>query len=218
METYLTLFNIPNSSVQLAGQSLKRVLTVAVTPGMYPNIWRKHRKIPDTDGDLLHAVWEEGIEEDELARVLAVKMQIARPQKEKGKEAAPKGKPEQMATTAKEKQGPAVSTGGTVPNKNDKFPVQEILWKSFKPAMKDIQVEVVCEYRQNDADCRRCGRDRYKRRACFASTTSKGTKLPSPPKMPTKRASVLERRGHRTMSQGKRKTSLWQLRPDQRRL
>ena len=90
MQTYLARFNELNSRVQLTGQSLKRVLTTAVTPDMYRNIWRKFGKIPDTDGDLLHAVWEAGIEEEELARVLAAKKQIARPQKEKEKEAAPK--------------------------------------------------------------------------------------------------------------------------------
>ena len=127
---------------------------------MYRNIWRMYGKTPDTDGDLLHAVREAGIEEEELARALAAKKQIARPQKEKEKEAAPKGKLEQKALPAKEKlRGPAVSTGGMGPNKNDKFPEQEILWESFKAAMKDITEEEASEYRQNDADCRRWGRD-----------------------------------------------------------
>ena len=67
MQTYLARFNERNSRVQLTGQSLKRVLTAAVTPDMYRDIWMKYGKIPDTDGDLLHAVWEAGIKEDELA-------------------------------------------------------------------------------------------------------------------------------------------------------
>ena len=67
MQTYLARFNELNSRVQLSGQSLNRVLTAAVTPDMYRNIWRKHGKIPDTNADLLHAVWEAGIEEEELA-------------------------------------------------------------------------------------------------------------------------------------------------------
>ena len=54
--------------------------------------------------------------------------------------------------------------------------------------MKDKPDEEGSEYRQNDADCRRCGRDGHKTRACFAQTTSNGTKLHSPQKMPTKRA------------------------------
>ena len=123
MHTYLARFNKLNSYVQLTGQFLKRVLNVAVTPDMYRNIWRKHGNIPDTNGDLLHAVQEAGIEEEELARALAAKKQVTCHQKEKEKEAAPTGKPEQKAATAKEKErGPAVTTGGTGPNKNDKFP------------------------------------------------------------------------------------------------
>ena len=95
---------------------------------MYRNIWRKYGRIPDTYGDLLHAVRAAGIEEEELARALAAKKQIARPQKEKEKEVVPKGKTEQKAAQAKEKEKrPAVSTGGKGPNINDKFPEQAIL-------------------------------------------------------------------------------------------
>ena len=97
---------------------------------MYRNIWRKHGKIPDIDGYLLHAVREAGIEEEELARALAAKKQISRPQKEKEKEAAPKGKPKQKVAQTKE-QGPVVTTSGKGPNINDKFPKQEILRESF---------------------------------------------------------------------------------------
>ena len=80
--------------------------------------------------------------------------------------------------------------GGTGLNKNDKFPEQEILWESFKAAMKDVPEDEASNHKQNDADCRRCGRDGPKTRACFIQTTSKGTKLPPPPKIPTKRASA----------------------------
>ena len=58
---------------------------------MYRNIWRKYGKIPDANRDLLHTVREVGKEEEELARALVAKKQIARPQKEKEKEAARKG-------------------------------------------------------------------------------------------------------------------------------
>ena len=56
--------------------------------------------------------------------------------------------------------------------------------------MKDVPEDEASDYRTNESDCRRCGRDGHKTRACFAQTTSKGTKLPPLPKMPTKRASA----------------------------
>ena len=90
MQTYLDRFNELNSRVQLSGQSLTRVLMAAITPDMYRNIWRKYGKIPGTDGDLLHAVQEAVIEEEELSQALVAKKLIARPQKEKEKEATPK--------------------------------------------------------------------------------------------------------------------------------
>ena len=187
MQTYPPLFNELNSRVQLSRQSLRRVLTAAVTPDMYRNIWRKYGKISDADADLLNTVRDAGIEEEELVRALVAKKQIADPQKEKGKEAVPKGKAEQKVVKTQEtERGPAVSTGGTGPSQNDKFAEQEILWESFKAAMKDIPEEEASKYRHNDADCRRKGTDGHKTTACFAPTTSNGTKLPQPPKTPTK--------------------------------
>ena len=44
---------------------------------MYKNIWRKHGGIPDNDADLLNAVREAGIEEEELARALVAKKSMA---------------------------------------------------------------------------------------------------------------------------------------------
>ena len=125
---------------------------------MYRNIWRKYGKIPDADADLMQAMRKVGLEEEELTRALLAKKSMFHPQKEKEKEAAHKGKQEQKATTAKEKEkAPAVPTGGLGPNKNDKFPEQEILWESFRAAIKDTPEEQFVEHRKKEADCRRCG-------------------------------------------------------------
>ena len=189
MQTYIARFNELNSRVQLTGQSPKRVLSAAVTPDMYRNIWRKYGKIPDTDRDQLHEVREAGIQEEELVGELAATKQIARPPKEKEKEDPPKGMPEEKVAQTKE-MGAAVPTGGKGPNINDKLPEQEILWESFKAAMKDVPEDEAGNYRTSEADCRRCRRDGHKTRACYAQTTSKGTKLHSPPKKLTNRASA----------------------------
>ena len=82
------------------------------------------------------------------------------------------------------------TTSGKGPNINDKFPEQEILSESFKAAMQDVPEDEEGDYRTNESDCRRCGRDEHKSTAYFAQTTCTGTKLPPPPKMPTKRVSA----------------------------
>ena len=134
---------------------------------------------------------EVGIEEEELARALLAKKSIAHSQKEKEKEAALKERLEQKATIAKEREkAPAVSTGGLGPNKNDKFPQRKILWESFRAAIKDTSEGEFEEHRKKEVDCRRCGRDGHKTRACYAQTTLAGTKLPPPPKMPSRKAAV----------------------------
>ena len=192
IQTFLAKFNELNSRVHLSGQALKRVLVTAMSHDMHKSIWRKHGKIPDNDADLLQAVREAGIEEEELARAIIAKKSMVRPQKEKEKEAVPKGKTEQKAVKATDKeQSPVKGTGGTGPAVKDKYPEQEILWGSFAETVKSVPDDEFKTHREKDADCRRCGRDGHKTRACFAQTTAKGTKLPPPPKLPSGKASAI---------------------------
>ena len=104
IQTFLARFNVLNSGVYLSGQVLKRVLVTAMSHDMHKSIRRKHGKIPNNDADLLQAVWKAGIEEEELARAITAKKSIVQPQKEKEKEAIPKGKTEQKATKDTEKE------------------------------------------------------------------------------------------------------------------
>ena len=113
---------------------------------------------------------------------------MARPQKEK--DAAPKG--EQKPVKGKEKEkAPEKASGGMGPAVKDKYPDQEILWGSFSEATKGVPEKEFATHREKDADCRRCGRDGYKTRACYAQTTIAGTKLAPPPKLPSGKASAI---------------------------
>ena len=192
IQMFLAKFNELNSRVHLSGQALKRTLTVAMSNDMHKSIWRKHGKIPDKDADLLQAVREVGIEEEELARATIAKKARACTQKEKEKEAVPKGKTEPKADKAKEKEKtPAKVTGGTGPAVKDKYPDQEILWGSFAEAVKGVTDNEFPKHREEDADCRRCRRNGHKTRACFAQMTNGGTKLPHLPKLPSGKASAI---------------------------
>ena len=120
--TYLASFNELNSRVQLSGQSLKRVRTAAVTPEMYWNIWRKYGTISDSNADLLHAVREAGIEEEELARALSTKKQIARPQKEKERKLLLKGNRSRKPPRPRKRKGALLSPQGErAPTKTTNF-------------------------------------------------------------------------------------------------
>ena len=192
IQTFLAKFNELNSRVHLSGQALKRALTVAMSNNIHKSIWRKHGKIADNDADLLQAVREVGIEEEELARATTAKKAMAHPQKEKEKEAVLKGKMELKADKAKEREkAPAKATGGTGPAVKDKYPDQEILCGSFAEAVKGTTENKFVKYREDDANCRRCGRNVHKTRACFAQTTNEGTKLPPSPKLPSGKASAI---------------------------
>ena len=117
---------------------------------------------------------------------------MAHPQKEKEEEAAPKGKTQQKAAKATEKeQASGKGTGGTGPGVKDKYLDQEILWGSFAEAVKNVPDDEFKQYREEDTDCRRCGRNGHKRRACFTQTMQKGTKLPPLPKLPAGKASAI---------------------------
>ena len=162
IQTFLARFNELNSRVHLSGQALKRVLVTAMSHDIlvHKSIWRKHSKIPDNNADLLQAVREAGIEEEELARAITAKKSMAQPQKEKEKKVVPKWKTEQKAAKATEKeQSPVKGTGGTGPAVKDKYPEQEILWGSVAEAVKSVPDDEFKTHREKDADCRRCGRD-----------------------------------------------------------
>ena len=190
IQMFLAKFNELNSCIHLLGQAMKRALTVAMSNDIHKNIWRKHGKIPDNDADYLQAVREVGIEEEELARAMIAKKAMVRPQKEKKKEVVPKK--EMKADKAKEKEkAPAKATGGTGPAVKDKYPDQEILWGSFAEAVKGVPDNKFPKHREEDADCRRCGRNGHKTRACFAQTTNGGTELPPPLKLPSGKASAI---------------------------
>ena len=192
IQTFLAKFNELNSHVHLSGQTLKRALIVAMSNNMHKSIWRKHGKIPDNDADLLQAVQEAEIEEEELARATAAKKTMAHPQKEKEKEAVPKGKMEQKAEKATDKEkAPAKAMESTGPTVKDNYLDQEILWGSFAEAVKGIPDDEFKKHQKEDADCQRCGRNGYKTRACFAQTTQKGTKLAPPLKPPAGKASAI---------------------------
>ena len=157
IQTFLARFNELNSRVHLSGQALKRALTVAMSNDMHKSIWRKHGKIPDNDADLLQAIREAGIEEEELARAMIAKKSMVRPQKEKEKEAVLKARTEQKAVKATEQeQGPVKGTGATGPAVKDKYPEQEILWGSFAEAVKGVPDDEFKTHREKDADFRRC--------------------------------------------------------------
>ena len=165
---------------------------MAISSDMHKSIWRKHGKIPNNDADLLQAVREAGIEEEELARATIAKKTMARLQKEKEKQAVQKGKMEQKAAKATEKeQAPRKAPGSTGPAVKDKYLDQEILWGSFAEAVKGVPDDEFKKHRKEDSDCRRCGRNGHKTRACFAQTTQKGTKLAPPPKLPAGKASAI---------------------------
>ena len=129
IQTFLAQFNEVNSRVQLSEQALRRALTVAMSNAIHESIWRKHGKIQDDITDLLQASQEGAIKEEELARVTIAKKRMAQPQKEREKEPVPKGKMEQKAVKATEKdQAPAKGTGVMGLAVRDKYLEQEILW------------------------------------------------------------------------------------------
>ena len=192
IQTFLAKFNELNSRVHLTGQALKRALTVAMSNDIHKSIWRKHGKIPDNDADLLQAVREAGIEEEELARATVAKKAMVRPQKEKEKEVVPKGKTEPKDGKFKEKEKTTAKvTGGTGPAVKDKYPDQEILRGSFAETVKGVPDNEFAKHWEEDADCRRCGRNGHKTRACFAQKTAGGTKLAPPLKLRSGKASAI---------------------------
>ena len=160
-------------------------------------IFNKYGTIPSNENDLRSVVMKAGIiiKERELAR--PKRNQPTNPSasgsKDKGKDTGKSKETEKSSSTQKgantqgkdkapDKTG---GKGGQVPK--DKYSDQEILWPSFADTMKDVPAEEFAKHRENDCDCRRCGRNTHKTRACFAQKTIGSTKLPDPPKQPSRK-------------------------------
>ena len=195
IQTFFTKLDELNSRVGLNGEAYKKVITDMIPSDMFDIIFNKYGSIPLNEYDLLSVVMKAGIiiEERELARPKRNQPTNPSPSgsKDKGKDAGMGKETEKSSSTQKvantqgkdkapEKTG---GKGGQVPK--DKCPDQEILWPSFADAMKDIPAEEFAKYRENNCDCRRCGQNTHKTRACFAQKTISGTKLPDPPKQPS---------------------------------
>ena len=196
IQTFFAKLDELNSRVGLNGKAYKKVITDMMPSDMFDIILNKYGTIPSNENDLRSVVMKAGIiiEKRELARPKHNQPTNPSPSRSKdkgkdtgkGKETEKSSPTQKGANTQGKDKAQAEKTGGKggqVPK--DKYLDQEILCPSFVDAMKDVPAEEFAKHWENDFDCRRCGRNTHKTRACFAQKTISSTKLPDPPKQPS---------------------------------
>ena len=159
-----------------------------ITPRFTDIIFNKYGTIPTNENDLWSSVMRAGtiIEERDLAHPKRTNHNLSpsgtkdkRKDAGMGKETEKSSLPQKCANTQ----------GNKIPHvAKDKYPDQEILWPSFVEALNGVVPEDFQKHREVNTDCRRCGRNKHKTRACIAQKTIAGTKLPEHPKMPAGKA------------------------------
>lgn len=210
IQTYLARFNELNTRVGLNGQVLKRVLTYAITTDMHNNICRRHGHIPDDEIDLLDAIREAGIQEEELARSLAVKRVMARDQRTKVENKTLQTSRNTLADPGPSKEPPKASPGQKVAPTGDKgknlpkkpgnktgdkpqhdfSPLQEM----HSALYEGVSQGITNRYKKVEKAYRRSGEDNRKAVRCKARKIINGGPLPGAPETASSTASIKRKR------------------------
>jgi uncharacterized protein (DUF924 family) len=66
VHTYLATLEEMNDRVGMTGEALKDTIATAISPEMHRNIFLRYGRFPSRDADLLEAVREAGVIEEEI--------------------------------------------------------------------------------------------------------------------------------------------------------
>lgn len=67
VQTYLAKLEEINTRIGMTGEALKDTVVNSITPEMHRNIYLRYRRLPENDADLLEAVREVGLFEEDSA-------------------------------------------------------------------------------------------------------------------------------------------------------
>lgn len=188
IQTYLATLQEMNSRVGIGGEPLRAIIAKAITPEMHRAIYQKYKGLPDNDTDLIEAVREIGIVEEEII-LSAIELY-----EEKGKE-DPKDSKGTGGKNTKDpgSKGPKAKTEPAPKGeKNQKrLSWRELrqlpkAWNTAEDALKDVDPKQVDKFKESKKDCWRCGYDGHRSINCRCRFDRDRNRLPDPPaKLPS---------------------------------
>jgi len=219
IQTYLAQLEEINSRVGVTGEPLREIITKAITPEMHRSIFQKYRRLPKDDTELLEAVREVGIIEEEIALSAAQIKKAKTGEKETTVAKKPEGRTgKNQGGTERGKDAKANETQGKdndpgkskdknrEPKGNSRkstattnFSGLKTIWAQPYLALQGVDQSSIDKFKAAGKDCIRCGHDGHRTTHCYRTKDADGKTLPPAPK---------DNKGDETVASAvKRKTS-----------
>ena len=196
IQEYLSKLLEINGRVGAKGEPLREVITAAMTPEMHRAIYQRYRRLPVDDKELIAAVRDVGIIEEEIALSRAQIQKMKKmgledsddeeekkkgKKKKKDKQKVDKGKKgkEKEPEKRKDKSGKRDPKSSNVPID---FSALKRVWDTPFQALKGIKQEQIDKFKEAEKDCIRCGYDGHRTVHCYRKKDADGNTLPPAPK------------------------------------
>ena len=181
VQAYLATLEEMNDRVGMTGEVLKDTIATAISPEMHRNIFMRYGRFPTSDADLLEAVREAGVIEEEI---LLSATQIKK--KKEAKEPSSTGKTTKDQRNSKDSKGtgqppPIAKDQGTVNRPKKDFSHLPRVWEKMTDALKGVDQKQVDKFKKLRKDCWRCGWDGHRTVNCRRSRDRDNNTLPPTP-------------------------------------
>ena len=160
VHTYLATLEEMNDRIGMTGKALKDTIATAISPEMHRNIFLRYGRFPSKDADLIEAVREAGVIEEEIL-LSAAQIKKRKEAKESGK-STKNSKESKQASRA---QPTAKDLGATNRSKKD-FAHLPRIWDKMTDALKGVDQKQVDRFKELHKDCWRCGWDGHRTINC----------------------------------------------------
>ena len=181
VQTYLATLEEMNDRVGMTGEALKDTIATAISPEMHRNIFLRYGRFPASDADLIEAVREAGVIEEEI---LLSATQIKK--KKEAKEPSSAGKTAKDQKNTKDSKGtgqpsPTAKDQGTANRPKRDFSHLPRVWEKMADALKGVDQKQVDKFKELRKDCWRCGWDGHRTVNCRRSRDRDNNTLPPTP-------------------------------------
>jgi hypothetical protein len=184
IKAYLTAFKALNHQAGSNGEGLQDIINEAIPNEIIDVRFYQNPADLNTDEDFLVATYSAGRHVEKLAALKAAKVAKAAASgsgKEKEKEGQKSGKTSGKARDSQGEKGSERTKSGSVSKAERSGFGGAGKWGSKDEALKGLPSDEKKEYGASKENCWRCGCEGHRTFECYASTTKRGTTLPSAP-------------------------------------
>ena len=191
IQTYLASLEEINSRVGATGEPLREIIMNAITPEMHRAIYQRYRRVPKNDADLIEAVRETGIIEEEILLSMGhSKTKSEKKEPKKNKDSGEKRNDKEKSQRKWGDRDQRKDGGKKLGKETTDFSSLENIWESPHEALKNVDQTSIDKYKAARTDCIRCGKKGHRTVHCFSKSNADGKELPRAPRGKGKEATA----------------------------